>query len=154
MLTDTLHIYHTNTSPSSLSPSSAPSIPTTDPDPLTDTLSSLFRDSTECQHGSSGAHILYDSVFGPITLSLAAPEAEESRKLFAHYLWNAELYVAERLSAAERSPNSVNSVPLPATRVIRTEQPVINAEELGSRDAENARWSVKGQTVLELGAGE
>src|ERR1700731_1038458 len=33
--------------------------------------------------------------FGPITLTLADPKGEDSRKLFSHFLWNAGLQLAE-----------------------------------------------------------
>ena len=109
MLTDSIHVYHPSTDDDD------------DDDPiLSDSLDSVFRDETQCQHGQDGARILYASPrFGPLDLSLASPEGEKSRKLFAHYLWNAELYMVERVSTA------------PADDI----------------------WSVQGQRVLELGAG-
>ena len=86
----------------------------------------LFKgDDTRNQWGDSGDTIVYhNKTFGDISLLTAEPEAEEERRLFSHYLWNAGILVAERVSGH---------------RLLS--------------DQEREQWSLKGQTVLELGAG-
>ena len=120
MLTDKIHIYHPSSAPSSsqAEENDADNV-------LADSLTSIFRDAEDNQHGTPGAHIVYRSNrFGDITLTLANPEEEKSRKLFAHYLWNAELYVAEKISIADqRSVWSVNEhrvLELGAGALVRT----------------------------------
>lgn len=85
----------------------------------------LFTDDLRNSHGDSDATIYYKSrQFGEIELRTADPTQEEERRLFSHYLWNAGVLMSERISG----------------------------ERLLS-DAERTQWSVRGQTVLELGAG-
>lgn len=77
----------------------------------------IFTDDLRNQHGDPGATVIYKSNrYGDIKLSVADPVGEDDRRLFAHYLWNAGVYLAELIS-----------------------------EEEG--------WSVKDETVIELGAG-
>lgn len=85
----------------------------------------LFTDDSRNQHGDPGSLIIYKSVrYGEIELATADPNGEEERRLFSHYLWNAGVLMAERLSG------------------------------MRMRDAEEvSRWSVQGKRVLELGAG-
>lgn len=85
----------------------------------------IFPDETRNFHGSSGSHVIYKSrQFGNVKLGLAAPESEDGRKLFAHYLWNAGLLLAEFLEA-----------PVQAS------------------DTDASTWDIRGHRVLELGAG-
>lgn len=85
----------------------------------------LFTDDLRNSHGDSDAIIFYKSKrFGEIELRTADPSKENERQLFSHYLWNAGVLMAERISG----------------------------ERLLS-DAERKQWSVGEQTVLELGAG-
>ena len=54
------------------------------------------------------------------------PQSEPGRKLFAHYVWNAGVLLAELISGLVASVGELS---------------------------ESASWSVEGETVLELGAG-
>lgn len=54
---------------------------------------------------------------------------EEGRKLFAHFLWSAAMVVAEGIEDADAH------------------------DALGHRDGDKSMWRVKGESVLELGAG-
>lgn len=88
----------------------------------------LFTDDLRNQHGDPGSVIVYkNGRFGNLELRTADPEAEDERQLFSHYLWNAAVKLAELMS--------------------------FEGEDDGDRGAVDARWSVKGERVLELGAG-
>ncbi len=85
----------------------------------------IFPDEIRNFHGNSGSHVIYKSrQVGDVKLELAAPESEDGRKLFAHYLWNAGLLLAEFL-----------------------EDPVVTS------DIDVSTWNIRGHRVLELGAG-
>jgi len=85
----------------------------------------IFPDDLRNQHGDPGATIVYHhEKFGDIELTTADPEREADRRLFSHYLWNAGVLMAERISG-QRLQN----------------------------DAEIEQWNVKGERVIELGAG-
>ncbi|RMY28143.1 hypothetical protein D0866_09625 [Hortaea werneckii] len=81
----------------------------------------IFTDDFQNLHGDKGYTIVYKSKWGPIELKTADPQAEGERQLFSHYLWNASISLAERISY--------------------------------DGDGGNNTWSVKGERVLELGAG-
>ena len=117
-----------------------PSTPSQE-DIFSSALSSLFTDDTQNSHGSPGGSLTYTSpIFGDIELQIPAhPDVEEGRKLFAHYLWNASLVVAEGIECA-----SVG-VGVDGDR---------NGQIDGRRRGDwNSRWNVRGKKVLELGAG-
>ncbi|EGP87915.1 uncharacterized protein MYCGRDRAFT_39862 [Zymoseptoria tritici IPO323] len=79
----------------------------------------IFPGDTRIVHGDERSVIVYRSQrFGDIELRNADPQSEDERRLYAHYLWNAGLKMAELISSEV-----------------------------------DARWSVKGHRVLELGAG-
>lgn len=78
----------------------------------------IFTDDLRNMHGDDRSILVYTSKrFGDIELRTADPESENDRRLFAHYLWNAGIKMAELISQ------------------------------------EDSEWSVKGEIVLELGAG-
>lgn len=107
----------------------------------------LFPDDAPSFHGDPGQRLLYTSpLYGDLeimvpsypgqsekrTEEIAAGmseknEIEEGRKLFAHFLWSAAMVVAEGIEkdAAAAADGSKN----------------------------NGIWTVKGESVLELGAG-
>lgn len=94
MLTQKIHVFHEQPS----------GVDNEDDDILTDPLSNIFRDGENNQHGTQDAKITYHSDrFGDITLNIANPEEDSDRRLFAHYLWNAEIYMAERISTIDAS---------------------------------------------------
>ncbi|KAI5251768.1 hypothetical protein E4T42_03999 [Aureobasidium subglaciale] len=104
-------------------------IPLTEEDTPEDIFASapgfLFTDDLRNQHGDPGSIIVYKSQrFGDISLTTADPNGEEERTLFSHYLWNAGILMAERVSG----------------------QRLLNEQE-------EKQWSVEGRNVLELGAG-
>jgi hypothetical protein len=118
----------------------APSTPSQE-DIFSSALSSLFTDDTQNNHGSPGGSLTYTSpVFGDIELQIPAhPDVEEGRKLFAHYLWNASLVVAEGIECASVGVG-------------------VNGDKNGQTDCRecgdwNSRWNVRERRVLELGAG-
>jgi len=85
----------------------------------------LFSDDYRVEHGDPGSTVIYTSKkFGEIELKTADPDSEDDRRLFSHYLWNAGLLMAERVSG-----------------------------ERVADDQERQRWDVRGHSVLELGAG-
>jgi nicotinamide N-methyltransferase len=71
---------------------------------LYDSLGTIFPDDTWNQHGDPGSSVTYKSArFGDIKLHLADPQAEDGRKLFAHFVWNAGIWLAEALSSSEET---------------------------------------------------
>ncbi|KAI4723495.1 hypothetical protein E4T48_00043 [Aureobasidium sp. EXF-10727] len=104
-------------------------IPATEEDSPEDIFASapgfLFTDDLRNQHGDRGSVIVYKSQrFGDLSLTTADPNGEEERTLFSHYLWNAGILMAERVSG----------------------QRLLD-------DDEKKQWSVQDHSVLELGAG-
>jgi nicotinamide N-methyltransferase len=101
-----------------------PNIDPSEDDPesyLYDSLGTIFPDDTWNQHGDPGSSVTYKSSrFGDIKLNLADPQGEDGRKLFAHFVWNAGIWLAEAIS---------------------------------SNDETEKEWDVKGESVIELGAG-
>ena len=86
----------------------------------------LFPDNIRTFHGDPGREITYLSKrFGDIKLTLADPLNQEDRTLFAHYIWNAGIQMAEFISQASDA----------------------------TKPERDSRWSVEGESVLELGAG-
>lgn len=61
-----------------------------------ESLGVIFPDDITNQHGDAASSVIYKSdKFGDITLQLADPKGEDSRRLFSHFLWNAGLQLAE-----------------------------------------------------------
>lgn len=119
MLTDSIRVSHaTSDSPSP-------------EDIFSASASLLFPDDTAISHGDPGSTVTYTSpIFGPIPLHLAFdPTGEDERRLFAHYLWNAGVWLAEAISGSQSA-------------------------DLGLEEHERRKWTVKGHKVLELGAGQ
>jgi predicted nicotinamide N-methyase len=86
-------------------------------DILSSALGVIFPDDIINQHGDRDNAVIYLSPsYGPLTLTLADPHGEDSRRLFSHFLWNAGVQLAELIE-------------------------------------ENEAWSVRRESVLELGAG-
>ncbi|EKD11909.1 nicotinamide N-methyltransferase [Drepanopeziza brunnea f. sp. 'multigermtubi' MB_m1] len=94
-------------------------------DYLCSSLAVIFPDDIMNQHGDAYSSVIYLSPsHGSFELSLADPQGEDSRKLFSHFLWNASVQLAEFI------------------------------EEGRLRQGEEVeQWSVRGERVLELGAG-
>lgn len=97
-------------------------------DILSSALTNLYANDTRNIHGDPSATVIYRSPrFGDVKLTVADPAGEEDRKLFAHYLWNAGVWLGD---AVERGSS-------------------------GSGTGDEGDWGcdVRGQRVLELGAG-
>lgn len=112
----------------------------------------IFPDDAPALHGDPGSVVIYTSKqFGEITLRLSAPDSEDDRRLFAQYLWNAGVLMAEIVSGnvgLDESRSTLSDavgdgdggkIPLTGTMMRK-------------RDEDD--WNVFGETVLELGAGE
>ena len=94
----------------------------------------LFPDEARNQHGDPGSRVIYASkAFGDMMLELADPVGEQERRLFAHYVWNAGVMLAELIGEEWLKQKEVG---LPT--------------EAGEGDG---RWTVSEHAVLELGAG-
>ena len=101
-------------------------------------LPSLFPDDAPSFHGDPGQRLIYASPrYGPLEIMIPSYPGEESsqdrngnveegRKLFAHLLWSAAMVVAEGVE---------------------------NADTDSEDDKDTSMWKVKGESVLELGAG-
>ena len=88
----------------------------------------IFTDDLRNQHGDPGSSIIYKSkAYGDLELRLSDPGSEDGRKLFAHYLWNAGVLTAELIGGG-----TVDGRPM---------------------EGRGGSWSVRGERVLELGAG-
>lgn len=72
----------------------------TDPEDIFESgVEQLFSFTTHALHGQPGNDIIYLSrKFGEILLSLVDPQASDERNLFAHYLWNSAIHLAELIS--------------------------------------------------------
>jgi len=104
-------------------------------DIFSSSLATLFPDDIHNSHGTPGHSVVYCSpCYGEITLEIPQhPDVEEGRKLFAHYLWNASVVAADAIESASKNER----------------------EELGDGKVRwhKRYWDVRGQDVLELGAG-
>lgn len=127
-------------------------------DLLSSFLPHLFPDEAPPCLGNPGQTLLYTSpLFG--VLRLAVPDydstktnkshngkngegngsdKEASRRLMAHYLWGGALVIAERIEEAVRAEMEARKE-LKAT---------------GMRAQDIGKWTVRGEKVLEVGAGE
>lgn len=99
-------------------------------------LTSLFPDDTRNQHGDPQSLVTYHPRrFGDIKLTVADPVSEDDRRLFAHALWNASIWLAEAISGAEFIENGEIK-----NKLWKTEQAM-------------SVFAMGGEKVLELGAG-
>ena len=111
-------------------------------------ISHIFPDDTPTFHGDPGQHLIYSSRrYGDLEIMVPAypsqdnkkPEGlNEGRKLFAHFLWSAGMVVAEGIEFAD-TPEDETDLNAFANAAARKE-----AREI---------WGVRGESVLELGAG-
>jgi EEF1A N-terminal glycine/lysine methyltransferase len=112
--------------------------PPPDPEPediFQSSLATLFPDDTQNSHGNPGDRLVYRSpLYGDITILVPVhPDLDAKRRLFAHYLWNAGVLVADMIERANHR----------ADRMIESESGASNSNH----------WNVWGEKVLELGAG-
>ena len=112
----------------------------------------LFLDEERCQHGLPGAAVAYQySPTTDIVLQIVDPSTDAEHKLFAQYVWNAGVLLAELIGGQTRLHDEaqrrqeyrrVKQHDLPSDESIRLET------ELWRHD-----WSVAGESVIEIGAG-
>lgn len=101
-------------------------------------LPSLFPDDAPSFHGDPGQRLIYASPrYGPLEIMIPSypgqepsengnGNVEDGRKLFAHLLWSAAMVVADGVE---------------------------NADTDSEDDEDTSIWKVRGESVLELGAG-
>jgi hypothetical protein len=123
------------------------------PDPediFSSSLSTLFPDDLQVQHGDPETRILYRSAaHGDLEFRCADVSGEEDRTKFAHYLWNSGVLMGEIVGG-----RCVKDI----AQVSKGEEDWGKREFNGGRswwidESEEEVWAVKGQKVLELGAG-
>ena len=103
-------------------------------DILSSCLGVIFPDDITHHHGDKDSSVVYLSpAFGPLEISVADPQAEDHRRLFSHFLWNAGLQLAEFIEDGSSSGD--------------------NGGEGGDNGSGRCEWDVNGQRVLEVGAG-
>ena len=86
-------------------------------------VTTLFPDDAQTQHGDAGSYVIYKSKrFGDLEFWLTDPSLDHERQLFAHLVWNAGVQMAEYISGL-------------------------------ATGAEDESWDITGHKVLELGAG-
>ncbi|CAI6333227.1 unnamed protein product [Periconia digitata] len=120
-------------------------------DIFSSTLGSIFTDDLQNQHGTDPTTtIVYtpsNASVPPIELRTADVDGEDQRRKFAHYLWNAGVLVGEIVGGRQR-PEKENE----KSRKQEDDEKWKEGEWWLSVDEEK-RWAVKGERVLELGAG-
>lgn len=110
----------------------------TQEDILSSSLAVIFPDDITNQHGDAQNSVIYTSPsFGDVILTLADP-ASESRALFSHFVWNAGVELGIMMEDG-------------GGRTVESSE-AINGDAMGGIAGE-MNWSVKGEKVLELGAG-
>lgn len=113
-------------------------------------LGGIFTDDLQNQHGDNPETlILYQNhKYGELELRTADFNGEEQRRKFAHYLWNAGIMMAELVTGRPKDGKEES--------VKKTENDEFTCWENGqwwTSEEEEEKWSVKGESVLELGAG-
>jgi hypothetical protein len=129
-----------------------PSTPTVE-DIFSSALSNLFIDDTQNSHGVPGQSVSYDSPrVGRISLRIPAhPDGVEGRRLFAHYLWNAGVIVADAIESASASASTStghNGHDSASAEVWQDD----NQDQTGV-EWNNRYWDVRDRRTLELGTG-
>lgn len=117
-----------------------PLVESSQPEPediFTSSLGLVFTDDAQNMHGDPDNVVIYkSSKFGEIDLGVADPQGEDERRKFAHYLWNAGILMGELVGGRPgRFPGADQS------------------REWWVGEDEEHFWNVRGETVLELGAG-
>lgn len=106
-------------------------------DVFSSALTRLFPDDTRNHHSDSKPLVAYmSSRFGDIELTVADPEGEDNRRLFANCLWNAGDWFAEAMSGCKCDDKQASK-----------------GNPSGNERATGA-FNVDGETVLDLGAGD
>lgn len=113
-------------------------------------LGGVIADDLQNQHGEDpGTVIIYrNAKYGEIELRTADVNGEEQRRKFAHYLWNAGVLIAELVTGRIEDGEGKLEKDTTYDEFTRWEN-----GEWWTSEEEEKRWSVKGEKVLELGAG-
>jgi hypothetical protein len=120
--------------------------PLTPEDIFGSSLGGIFTDDLQNQHGDDPeTTILYRNArYGELEFWTADVNGEEQRRKFAHYLWNAGVLMGELVGGR---PNGDEG-----NDMGEDDEGWKNGEWWVDEEEEK-RWSVEGETVLELGAG-
>ncbi|EOA90082.1 uncharacterized protein SETTUDRAFT_175219 [Exserohilum turcica Et28A] len=124
--------------------------PLTPEDIFGSSLGGIFTDDLQNQHGDNPETVvLYcNAKYGELELRTADVNGEEQRRKFAHYLWNAGIMMAELVTGRLRDGEENFLEKTPDWEFTRWEP-----GQWWASEEEEKQWSVKGETVLELGAG-
>jgi hypothetical protein len=116
-----------------------------------DSLGSIFTDDLQNSHGiDPDTTIVYrpsNATYPELEFRTADVNGEEERRKFAHYLWNAGVLMGECIGGRMGSNDGEGK-----DYDIMDERRWKDGEWWMSEE-EEALWSVKGEKVLELGAG-
>lgn len=114
-------------------------------DILDSALGNLFPDETQNQHGDDADTVIVykNARYGELEFRTADVNGEEQRRKFAHYLWNAGILMAELVGG--RPDQDVQD--------LSAGEEGWQGGEWWMSTEEEQNWSVKGERVLELGAG-
>ena len=110
-------------------------------------LGGVFTDDLQNQHGDDpDTVIVYKNArHGNLEFRTADINGEEERRKMAHYLWNAGVLMAELVGGR---PCAGQTAPKDGT----VDEGWNNGEWWVGREEEQS-WGIKGETVIELGAG-
>jgi nicotinamide N-methyltransferase len=119
-------------------------------------LGGIFTDDLQNSYGDDqDTIIVYKSEkFGDLEFRTADVKGEEQRRKFAHYLWNAGILVAELVGGRkEQHECDMDGDSGFFGMEEKDEEEDCGKEKWWVVREEEALWSVKGEIVLELGAG-
>jgi len=119
-------------------------------------LGGIFTDDLQNSYGDDpDTVIVYNSErFGDLELRTADVSGEEQRRKFAHYLWNAGILVAELIGGRKEQDEFDGDRDSGVFSMEeKNEEERCGEEKWWVDRKEEVLWSVKGETVLELGAG-
>lgn len=121
-------------------------------DIFSSTLGSIFPDDLCNQHGDDADSIIVykNRKYGELEFTVADPSGEESRRKFAHYLWNAGVLMGELVGGRAESKEGRDSGVFDNEEDGRDKWGI---EKWWVSKEEEKLWAVKDETVLELGAG-
>lgn len=119
----------------------------------------IFADDLQILHGDDRSTVIVYQPSNPrypaIELRTADVKGEEQRRKFAHYLWNAGILMAELVGGRPANNEAVgrdSGVGVDMQREIEEER-CWKTGEWWTDEAEEEKWKVEGERVLELGAG-
>jgi nicotinamide N-methyltransferase len=114
----------------------------------------IFTDDLQIQHGDPGNIVKYRSNgYGDLEFEVADPKGEEERTKFAHYLWNAGALMSELVGGRNNERKEKRDSYQAEEEGDWGKRKFPNGEDWWLSEEEERKWSVKDETVLELGAG-